>query len=138
MHADVTEAGPFTITYDFASWPDQEEPAFDEFQVHPPTTCRACTSSPTRGVVCGTDLGDNHNDIRVVEPICSEGSHASRSAFSTAFMVAEGQWKRLAERRILPAPTSLARDSPGLVGDRVRRRATGPRGSRCADLTRFP
>lgn len=120
----MTGAGPFTITYDFASWPDQEEPALDEFQVHRPTACRACTSSPTRGVVCGTDLGDHHYDIRIVEPICSEDSHASRAAFSVEFMIAGGQWKRLTDRRILPVPSSVANDFPGLVEDRVSRQQT--------------
>lgn len=114
-------AGPFTITYDFASWPDQEEPALEEFEVHPPTTCRACASKPTRGVVCETDLGDHHYDIRVVEPVCGEDSHASGRTLYFPFMVAEGRWKRLTERRIVPEPSSMARDFPGLVEDRVRR-----------------
>jgi hypothetical protein len=124
MDAEAIEAGPFTIMYDSASWPDQEEPALDEFQVHPPTTCRACSSSPTRGVVCWTDIGDHHYDIRVVEPICSEDSHASRRAFSVAFVVAEGQWKRFSERRTLPVPSSVTRELPGVSEDGARRPQT--------------
>lgn len=112
MDADVTGSGPFTVMYDVASWPDQEEPALGKFQVHPPTTCRACASLPTRGVVCGTDLGDDHYDIRVVEPICAEDGHASRRAFSIAFVVAGDEWQRVSVRRVLPEPSSPQADQP--------------------------